>query len=202
MRVPGARTSRAPADTIPLGDVWRGFERRAFVRLGAGAARKTWTFSTRCHVIAGDEAAGRRGGCGPQREGLMQVPGLTLSVLQELLAVCRLNADDIVPGWALVGTFCSLTRTADELSIVCPEVNVPHDVVCERAWRGLKVAGPLDFSLTGILSSLAVPLAAANVSIFAVSTFETDYLLVKQGELHKAVSVLRGAGHTVRMPGV
>ncbi len=126
---------------------------------------------------------------------------LTLTLLQETLAVCRLDADDLMPGWAAGGGFCSITRTADELSVVCSEANVPRDTCCERGWRCMKVVGPLDFSLCGILASLAVPLAAAKVSIFAISTYNTDYLLIKQTDMRAATAVLRTAGHEVRLPG-
>ena len=114
------------------------------------------------------------------------------------LAVCRLDPQAAVPDWALSGDFSSITRTTDELSIVCSEAGVPEGVLCERGWAGLKVEGPLDFSLTGVLASLAQPLAEAGLSIFAVSTYDTDYLLVKAGDLDRAVVVLAEAEHTVR----
>ncbi len=125
---------------------------------------------------------------------------LTLSVLPDMLAICRLAPSTQPPLWALTGPFVALTRTVDELSIVCPQANVPDDVRCERGWRAFKVAGPLDFALTGTLASLATPLAQAGISIFAVSTFDTDYLLVKSDVLAEAIVVLTDAGHVVNLP--
>ena len=116
---------------------------------------------------------------------------LTLSVMPILLAVVRLNASSDIPLWATEGEgFFSITKTHDELSIVCSEDRVPQDVKVERGWRCLKVEGPLDFGLTGILSSLAQPLAEAKISIFALSTFDTDYIMIKKENLPKAIAVL------------
>jgi hypothetical protein len=120
---------------------------------------------------------------------------LTLSVLPGRYAICRLRPADPVPSWAGAGDFVSVTRTGEELSIVCAETGVPAGVDCERGWRCLKVAGPLDLSLTGVLASLAGPLAEARLSVFAVSTFDTDYLLVKETHLPSVVDVLTRSGH-------
>lgn len=95
------------------------------------------------------------------------------------------------------GPLASITRTADELSVVCAEATVPQRVQAERGWRALRVEGPLEFSLTGVLASLAVPLAEAGISIFAISTFNTDWLLVQSVRLGEAVEALRDAGHEV-----
>ncbi|HEU4883847.1 MAG TPA: ACT domain-containing protein [Longimicrobium sp.] len=125
-------------------------------------------------------------------------PALSLSVLPDTLAVCRLAPDADVPAWAWTGEPASVTRTRDELSIVCAMHAVPHGVRAEGGWRCLKVDGPLDFALTGILAALTALLAAAGIPLFAVSTFDTDYLLVKADTLGRAVEALRGAGHSVR----
>ena len=122
---------------------------------------------------------------------------LTLSLLRDTLAICRLDGRALVPNWAEGSSFLSLTRTADELSLVCSRAVVPEGVTGEAGWRCLRVAGPLGFGLTGILASLAVPLAAAGVSLFAISTYDTDYLLVREADLERAVQALRGAGHEV-----
>jgi uncharacterized protein len=122
---------------------------------------------------------------------------LTLTVLPERLAVCRLDPDAGLPAWAQRGSLWSITRTADELSIVCAAAAVPPDVRAERDWRALKVAGPLPFSLTGVLASLATPLAEAGISIFALSSYDTDYLLVREARLDAAITTLRGVGHRV-----
>jgi hypothetical protein len=122
---------------------------------------------------------------------------MKLRVLQQrAFAVCKLTPNTPPPAWAFQSsTFYSVTRTDEELSIVCPQDNVPPDVEVSRDWTVLKVQGPLDFSLTGILSSLAQPLAEAEVSIFAVSTFDTDYILVKESQAKHALQVLTQAGH-------
>ncbi len=122
----------------------------------------------------------------------------TLVPLDGTFAVCRLTADAPVPAWVGGGPFVSITRTADELSIVCRQEAVPAGVRCEPGWRCLRVAGPLDFSLVGVLASLLAPLAEAGVSVFAVCTFDTDYLLVKQPDFPRAAEMLRQAGHAVR----
>jgi hypothetical protein len=122
---------------------------------------------------------------------------LTLTILSGPLAICRLNADDAVPDWAMIGEFVSITHTNDELSIVCAEAHVPSDVKADREWRALKVEGPLDLALTGVLASLTTPLAEAKINLFAISTFDTDYLLVTGYNLTRACDVLRQAGHVV-----
>ncbi len=116
---------------------------------------------------------------------------LTLTVMPILLAVVRLNTSCNIPLWAMEEKdFFSITKTQEELSIVCLEDKVPLDVKVEKGWRCLKVEGPLDFGLTGILSSLAQPLAEAKISIFAISTFDTDYIMIKKENFQKAVTVL------------
>ena len=128
---------------------------------------------------------------------------LTLSVLRDRYAVCRLSAEDEAPDWAERGEFWSVTKTGEELSLVCAEAGIPETVKSDKGWRCLKVHGPLDFSLTGILVSLARPLAEAGVSIFALSTYDTDYLLVKDDDLDRALTVLAQGGHEIiRRPAV
>ena len=126
------------------------------------------------------------------------MPNLTLSILPDTFAICRLKADERAPDLMHACPFVSLTRTADELSIVCLDKNVPTEVIANRGWRCLKVDGPLDLSLTGVLAALAVPLAEARIGIFVVSTFDTDYLLVKEHALTKTIAVLDEAGHIVK----
>jgi hypothetical protein len=122
---------------------------------------------------------------------------LTLSILDGAFAICRLDASEPLPEWALASDFFSITRARDEISIVCKQDNVPEGIRYERDWRCFRVEGPLDFSLTGILNSLTSPLASAGVSIFAISTFDTDYLLVKERDFERAVENLVAAGHIV-----
>ncbi len=123
---------------------------------------------------------------------------LELEVLPGVLAVCRLPAGAPVPSWFGNQGFASVTRTADETSIVCDASVVPPGVVTESGWRAIKVAGPLDFGLTGVLLSLAQPLADAGVPIFVLSTYDTDYVLVKEAGLREALAALSEAGHRIR----
>lgn len=127
---------------------------------------------------------------------------LTLTVLPELFAICRLNQNEPVPVWASLGGFFSITRTHEELSIVCPAINLPEHFKSsaryETGWKCLRVEGPLDFTQTGILASIAVPLADASISIFAISTFDTDYLMIKEEKLTAAKQILAEAGHSIR----
>jgi hypothetical protein len=122
---------------------------------------------------------------------------LTLTLLPGTVAICRLDANSGIPSWACTGDFFSITRTAHELSIVCPQENVPSGIRREKGYRCFKVNGPLDFALTGIIASLYMVLAQEGVSVFLVSTFDTDYLLVKQEQTKKAIVALSEAGHHV-----
>ncbi len=122
---------------------------------------------------------------------------LRLSLLDGHMSVCRLEPASEIPDWALTGGFFSVTRTPDELSVVCLESSVPEDVACEKGWRVLKLAGPFEFSEVGVLASLTTPLAEAGVGIFAISTFDTDYVLVKEERLDLAVAALRERSHEV-----
>ncbi len=124
---------------------------------------------------------------------------LSLSLQREVLAICKLPPGASVPDWAWSpGTFHTISRTPEELSIVCLESAVPSEVNKESGWRILKVDGHLDFSLTGILASVAGPLADARISIFAISTFDTDYVMVKSEKAEEAIRILTEAGHVVR----
>jgi hypothetical protein len=121
---------------------------------------------------------------------------LRLTTLAGRLAVCRLAPDAPLPAWAS-SDFVSITRTADELSVICAESEVPEEATAERGWRALKVEGPLPFEATGIMAGLTRPLAEAGIPLFAVSTYDTDYLLVKDTHLEAASDALEGAGHAV-----
>jgi hypothetical protein len=126
------------------------------------------------------------------------MPSLELKLMDARLAVCRLAPAEETPLWALgAGGFSSVTRTGDEWSVVCAEDGVPPGVQCERGWRIFQVAGPLDFGLTGILASIAAPLADAGASIFALSTYDTDYVMVKAENVDQARLALEAAGHRV-----
>jgi uncharacterized protein len=125
-----------------------------------------------------------------------------LVVTGDRLAICRLDTKQPLPAWANIpaGEFFSATRTPDELSIIVADTRVPRNVKCERDWRLLKVKGPLDFNQVGIISGLSGALADAGVSIFALSTYDTDYVMVKQGDFDRAVAALRQAGYPITQP--
>jgi hypothetical protein len=128
---------------------------------------------------------------------------LTLTLLSGLYTVCRLAPDAQIPAWVRTDTpavgILSFTRTANELSIVCPQATVPADAPADRDWRCLRVEGPFDLTTdTGVLAALATPLAAAGIGIFAVSTYDTDHLLIHAVDLDRATAALTAAGHTIR----
>lgn len=123
---------------------------------------------------------------------------LTLEIMIDSFAICRMAPNSTVPDWVDQKPWVSVTRTDEELSIVCRESLVPGDVQTDTGWRMLKLQGPFPFDLVGVLSSVLNPLAEKGVSIFAVSTFDTDYLMVKGDKLELACSVLTEAGHLVK----
>ena len=127
----------------------------------------------------------------------MSDPPLVLEVLPGLLAVCRLGPSQPVPEWVLRLPFWSMTRTEDEISIVLPEALASPAWRQETGFRALKVRGPLDFGLIGVMARLTVALATAHVSLVAISTFDTDYVLVRDSDLARAVEALQAAGCAV-----
>jgi hypothetical protein len=120
---------------------------------------------------------------------------LKLSWVPGRFAVCRLPADAPLPEWAGKGLFSSVTRTADELSIVCAAVNVPKEDTPRTPWVCLKIEGPFSFSEVGILASVIRPLAEKGVPVFAISTFDTDYVLVGEDYTGATLQALQDAGH-------
>jgi len=122
---------------------------------------------------------------------------LQLTLVPERFAISRLTADAAIPGWATRGSFFSVTRAGDELSVVTEISQVPVGVQSQPGWRVFKVHGPFVLSEIGVLSALAAPLAEAKISLFAVSTFDTDYLLVAAETLSTAIVALGRAGHTI-----
>jgi hypothetical protein len=127
----------------------------------------------------------------------MQPQPLNLIPLDGRFAVAKLPPDAALPAWVGSSSFISITRTADELSIVCPESLVPSGAKCERGWRCVRVAGKMDFSAVGVLASLVGPLTDAGISVFALSTFDTDYLLVKEVVWDQARETLVRSGHSI-----
>lgn len=122
---------------------------------------------------------------------------MELAVLKKSFVVCQLASDHPIPDWAFKGSFYSVTGSQNELSIVCEESLVPHGVKAERDWKVFQIVGTLDFELTGILASIANPLSEAKISIFAISTFDTDYILIKSQSLQEATDSLSKAGFVI-----
>jgi len=123
---------------------------------------------------------------------------MNLALSKDRLTVCQLPSDAPIPAWAAnAESFVSITRTPEELSIVCQEGVAPDAVKQEADWRAFRVEGPLDFGLTGILASVLDPLARTGISTFCIATFNTDYVMVKADRVEAAVAALRGAGHGV-----
>jgi hypothetical protein len=127
----------------------------------------------------------------------MQNRAFSLIVLDETFGICRLDPSAPIPERVYQSSFFSITRTLDELSIVCNEMHIPKEHRCSSGWRCLQVKGPLDLSETGILSALSRSLAEAEIPIFALSTYETDYLLVKEQDLKRTVETLESNGHKI-----
>ena len=121
---------------------------------------------------------------------------LAMTLLREKFAVCRLEPQAPMPDW-VGGRLVSITRTPAELSILCESSRVPADVANEGAWRALEVDGPLAFSMVGVLSAIVNPLAEAGVSVFVMSTFDTDYVLMHEEDVETSVAALLKAGHEV-----
>jgi len=118
-------------------------------------------------------------------------------VRAERVAVGRLDAAEPIPRWADGSGFVAISRTDAELSVVCAADRVPDDVKAERGYAVIEVEGPLAPELVGVLVSLAAPLADAGIPILAIGTYDTDYVLVRNATLERAVSALRGAGHDI-----
>jgi hypothetical protein len=136
-----------------------------------------------------------------QHQPARQRPHLPLELLPDTLAICRFDAGAPIPGWTEGARgFITVSRTAEELSITAVQHQVPPGTRCERDYRAFRVRGPLPLDLIGILAAIADPLAEAGLSIFAISTFDTDYVLVKSGDLPAAVEALERAGHQVSRP--
>jgi len=122
---------------------------------------------------------------------------LKFSVLPGEFCVIQMPPKSNTPGWALTGSFISVTGTAEELSIVCESRNLPAELEVRELWTGLKLQGPFAFTETGVLASFLEPLARAGIPIFAVSTYDTDYVFVKVDTTKRAVKALESSGHTL-----
>jgi uncharacterized protein len=122
---------------------------------------------------------------------------MDLALLEEDLAVCRLQPGDEAPAWTTLGALTSVTRTPAELSVICGSAFVPDDVSAERGWRALVVTTPLDFSTTGVAAAVTTALAVAGVPVLPLATHDTDYFLVKGDRVADAIEALLAAGHRV-----
>lgn len=122
---------------------------------------------------------------------------MKFKVYKNSFAVYKLNANESIPEWIDTSEFCSITNTEDELSIVCRDKNIESEIKCERDFRLLKIEDILDFSLVGILSKITTILAEANISVFAISTYNTDYILVKNDNLKKVIDLLKENDHII-----
>ena len=128
---------------------------------------------------------------------MTEVKNIPLIIFPNSFAICKLAPDLPIPDWAQSSQITASVRTVDELSVVCEDRFVPPDAKFEPGWRVIKVQGILDFSLVGVLASISTPLAKADISIFVISTYDTDYFLVKEIDLDKAVKVLVSEGFLV-----
>lgn len=123
---------------------------------------------------------------------------ITLTVLPATYAIARLDATSALPQWATHNAgFFSLTRTADELSVICNEAHLPSAVKAERGWRIFKLEGPFDFNQVGIFKQVLDPLAEARIVIMAISTHDMDYVMVKGAQFEPAITALTRYGHIV-----
>ena len=129
---------------------------------------------------------------------------MDLDLLPDRFAVCRLKPGSTIPWFrsGFEGAFLSVTQTDEEISVVCREDAVPGGVLAEPNWRCLKVKGPLDFTEIGVLAGIAKPLADARISLFCISTYDTDYILVQEHALESAIRALRSSGYGVIEPEV
>lgn len=121
----------------------------------------------------------------------------SLSLFGEEYAICRLDKNAPIPQWATGGAFFAVARTPDELSIVCKQDAVPPDTDHEGGWRCLKIESPFEFDVTGMISSVAVPLAEERIDMFVVATQDSDYILVRQADLDRSISLLEDSGYRV-----
>lgn len=123
---------------------------------------------------------------------------IAMKLLKEKYAVCQMGASEDFPQWSNKGEFISVTRTAEELSIVCNQESVPHGVKAEKDWNILQVEGQLDFSLVGILAKISTILANKSISIFVISTFNTDFIMVKDKDRENAIKELSQNGYEIK----
>ncbi|HTY92232.1 MAG TPA: ACT domain-containing protein [Methanocella sp.] len=122
---------------------------------------------------------------------------MILSILDGKFAICRLEKSSPIPDWLKESTFCTISRTYNELSFVCSQESIPDCIKCDRDWKCFQVEGPIPFKVTGVIASLTAPLADAKIPVFVFSTYDTDYFMVKDMDLDRAREVLAAKGHTI-----
>jgi hypothetical protein len=122
---------------------------------------------------------------------------MELHVLPGEYSICSLPPEDPIPDWSLNEGFNAILHTPSELSIVCPSDQVPPGITQEASWKCLEIAGPLEFTLVGILAEVLAPLTTAGIPVFVLSSYKTDYIMVKREQLNRALESLQAAGHTV-----
>ena len=127
----------------------------------------------------------------------MQKRQLQLSLLKETYGICVFPNTAPIPEWSVKTSLCSITRTNKELTIVCSQSIIPSDCEYNPNWRCFRIDGSFDLNQIGIISSLAAPLAQADISIFVISTYDTDYILVKEEKVERAIAVLNDYGNEV-----
>ncbi|MCP4607168.1 MAG: ACT domain-containing protein [Planctomycetes bacterium] len=122
---------------------------------------------------------------------------LKLSLLKDKYGICTLSNTDQIPEWALKASLVSITRTKKELTIVCPQDVIPSQCKCDLNWRCFRVDGSFDLNQIGVISSISEPLAEAEISIYVISTYVTDYFLVQSEKIEQTISILSGCGHSI-----
>lgn len=116
-------------------------------------------------------------------------------ILKDLYSVCKLTPDSDIPHWVNKNEFYSVTKTDEEFSILCLQNDVPANIKCELNWKILKIDSKLDFSMVGVIAQISKSLAENNISIFVISTFDTDYICVKEKDLAQTINILKKAGN-------
>ncbi len=122
---------------------------------------------------------------------------LTFIILPGEYALCSLEPEEVIPDWAITSSFYTISKTVDELSVVCEAVLVPSAIKADKGWRLLKIAAVLDLSLTGITAKFSTALANADVNLCVIATYDTDYIMVKEEKLSYAISALKHAGFII-----
>jgi hypothetical protein len=123
---------------------------------------------------------------------------LKLSLLKDKYGICSLPATTPIPDWALKESLISITRTKEELTIVCRQDLIPSQIQCDPNWRCFRIDGAFDLNQTGVISSISSPLANAGISIYVISTYNTDYFLVKEENVNQTISVLSSSAHSIK----